>query len=381
MKPFIYNCRNMKNLLKKLISADSTAEKGELAAAKIIAAKLGRCGVSCRIDKWEQTRANLIAGLKSSRRRGAVLFACHLDVVPPGEARWKTPPFAAVEKTGKIRGRGAVDMKGPIAAIVTAVRQIAETKVKLQGDVVIFAAAGEETDSCGAKKFVEGFYKKLPKLAGVVITEPTDFEVVTAHRGLLWLQISTKGKAAHGSTPHLGINAINSMRLLLNELEGYKIKFKPHKLLGQPSMSINTIAGGNAINIVPDKCTITMDIRTLPGQNHRRIIDDLRKIFAKLNQKNPVFDAEVSIIRDVVALETNNRCDFVRKFCSAVGIDEIKAVGFTTDGPYFASLGVPVVVFGPGKPELCHKPDEFIEVSDLEKAVECYKKIILSFLT
>jgi succinyl-diaminopimelate desuccinylase len=151
-------------------------------------------------------------------------------------------------------------------------------------------------------------------------------------------------------------------------------------MLGRPSMSINTIAGGNAINIVPDKCTITMDIRTLPGQNHRRIIDDLRKIFAKLNQKNPAFNAEVSIIRDVAALETDNKCDFVRKFCSAVGIDETKAVGFTTDGPYFASPAVPVVIFGPGRPELCHKPDEFIEVSDLEKAVECYKKIILSFL-
>jgi len=370
----------MKNLLKKLIMADSTAEKGELAAAKIIADELGRCGVSCRIDKWEQTRANLIAGLKSSRRRGAVLFACHLDVVPPGEARWKTPPFAAVEKNGKIRGRGAVDMKGPIAAVVTAVRQIAETKVKLQGDVVIFAAAGEETDSCGAKKFVEGFYKKLPKPAGVVITEPTDFEVVTAHRGLLWLQISTKGKAAHGSTPHLGVNAIESMNSLLNELKKCKIRIKPHPLLGRSSASINTIAGGNAINIVPDKCTITMDIRTLPGQNHRRIIDDLRKIFAKLKRKNPAFDAEVSIIRDVVAMETDNRCDFVRNFCSTVGVDETKAVGFTTDGPYFASLGVPVVIFGPGRPELCHKPDEFIEVSDLEKAVEYYKKIILSFL-
>jgi succinyl-diaminopimelate desuccinylase len=370
----------MKNLLKNLIQADSTVEKGELAAAKVIADELKRCGISCRIDKWDKNRANLIASLKSSRRRGAVLFACHLDVVPPGQIKWKTPPFAAVEKTGKIYGRGAVDMKGPIAAIVTAVRQIADSKTKLLGDVILFAAAGEETDSCGAKKFVEGFRNKPPKLVGVVITEPTDFEVVSAHRGLLWLQISTKGKAAHGSTPHLGINAINSMRLLLNELDNYKIKFKPHELLGRCSASINTITGGNAINIVPDKCTITMDIRTLPGQNHRQIIGDLRKIFAKLKRKDLVFDAEVSIIREVVAMETDNRCDFVRGFCSAVSVDETKAVGFTTDGPYFASLGVPVVIFGPGRPELCHKPDEYIEVSDLEKAVEHYKKIILSFL-
>jgi succinyl-diaminopimelate desuccinylase len=368
----------MKKLLKNLIGADSTVQKGELAAANVILKEFYNAGIDCLIDKWNENRANLVAQAGPAGRK-TILFAAHLDVVGPGEEKWKFPPFSAVEKNGRIFGRGATDMKGAIAAAVTAVCQVVKSRTKLKGRIIFSALAGEETDSCGASKFTA--HLKVPKNTGVIITEPTDFEVVTAHRGLLWLQISTKGKAAHGSTPHLGINAINSMRLLLNELDRFKIKSHPHKLLGNCSMSINTIAGGKTINVVPDTCSIGLDIRTLPKQNHQQIVKDFKKVFAKLKRKNPKFDAEVSLIRDVTALETDNRCEFVRDFCLAVGTDEAKAVGFTTDGPYFAALGLPVVIFGPGKPHLCHKPNEYIEITDLEKAVEYYKKIILSLLT
>ena len=263
---------------------------------------------------------------------------------------------------------------------------------------------------CGAKRFVrdcggiselapldtgsfghEGGHPEsyLTGLAGIVIPEPADFEVITAHRGLLWLKVTTRGKATHGSTPELGVNAIASMRAVLDELENYKIRFEPHPPAflrkqeggGECSMSINTIAGGKAINVVPDKCDIGIDIRTLPAQNHQDIIADFQKIFAKLKQKNPEFDADVSIVREVGALETDSNCDFVKEFCSAVGVSETKAVGFTTDGPHLAVLGAPVVILGPGKPEVCHKPDEYIDICDLEKAVEYYKNIILKFLS
>lgn len=380
----------MKKLLRKLIQAETTAEKGELAGADIISDELGRSGIESRIDRWDSTRANITAQVKSAGGRGALLFACHLDVVGPGEASWKYSPFAGVESDGKIYGRGSADMKGGIAAVVTAIRQLVDSGVKLNGNIIFFGAAGEETDSCGTKRFVDnwgegdGTLQKEVKvgspLAGVVIPEPTDFEIVTAHRGMLWLKVSTKGKATHGSTPQLGVNAIASMKSVLDELENYKIPFEPHELLGGCSMSVNTIAGGKTINVVPDKCSIEIDIRTLPGQNHRELIDDFEKIFAKLKQKNSQFEAEVSIVREMRALETNSNCNFVKDFCSAVGIRETKAVGFTTDGPHFVPLGAPVVVFGPGKSEVCHKPDEYIDISDLEKAVEYYKDIILKFL-
>ena len=375
----------MKKLLRRLIGAETTAQKGELAAAEIISAELGRSGIDCRIDSWDGTRANIIAQVpqaqvSSAGRKGALLFACHLDVVGAGEASWKYPPFAATESDGKIYGRGSADMKGGIAAAVTAIGQIADSGMKLQGDIILFGAAGEETDSCGTKRFVRNF-GGTAEFIGVIIPEPTDFEIITAHRGMLWLKVTTKGKAAHGSTPQLGVNAIASMRSVLNELENYEIAFEPHELLGGCSMSINTISGGKAINVVPDKCDIGIDIRTLPAQNRLAIIADFEKIFAKLRQENPQFEAQVSIVREVGALETDCRCDFVRAFCSAVGINETCAVGFTTDGPYFASLGAPVVIFGPGKPELAHKPDEYIDIDDVEKAVEYYKNIILKFLS
>lgn len=375
----MYNYCAVKRLLKRLIQVQSTAEEGELAVAEIISQEFGRSGIDCQIDSWGRNRANLIAHIKSTGHRAALLFVCHLDVVGAGGGQWKYPPFEAVESDGQIYGRGAADMKGGIVAVVTAIREVIESRTALAGDIILFAAAGEETDSCGAKRFVRG-YEAMPRLAGVILPEPTDFEIITAHRGMLWLEVTTKGKAAHGSAPQLGVNAIASMKTILDKLENYRIVFKPHKLLGECSMSINTIVGGKEINVVPDRCSIGIDIRTLPAQKHQDIIEDLQKTFAELKQKNPQFSAEVSIVREVRALETDNNCSFVKEFCSAVGTGRTRAVGFTTDGPHFTTLGAPVVIFGPGKSEVCHKPDEYIDFADVEKAVEYYKEIIVKFL-
>jgi succinyl-diaminopimelate desuccinylase len=369
----------MKEFLRQLIQADTTSDKGELAAAQIIAAELDRSGIDSRIDTWDETRANIVAHIKSTEQKPALLFVCHLDVVGPGEAAWSHPPFEAVESNGKIYGRGSADMKGGIAAIAATIRQIVDSGTKLQGDIILLCAAGEETDSCGVRRFMRES-SWLGKPAGIVIPEPTDFAVVTAHRGMIWLKITTKGKAAHSSAPELGINAINSMKTFLNELDNYRFDIQPHPLLGSYSMSINTISGGKAMNVVPDQCTVGIDIRTLPGQNHERIINDFKQIFTRLKQQNPTFNAEVSVDRTVEAMETDPQCSFVREFCAAVGTNETKAVGFTTDAPHLRPLGAPIVIFGPGKPELCHKPDEYIDIKDAEKAVEHYKKIIMKFL-
>jgi len=369
----------MKEFFRQLIQADTTSDKGELAAAQIITAELGLSGIDSRIDSWSQTRANIVAHIKSTGQKPALLFVCHLDVVGPGEAAWSHPPFAAIESDGKIYGRGSADMKGGIAAIVTAIRQVVDAGTRLQGDIILLCAAGEETDSCGLRRFMHE-RSWLSEPAGIIIPEPTDFAVVTAHRGMIWLKVTTKGKAAHSSAPELGVNAISSMRAFLDELKNYKIDVQPHPLLGSCSMSVNTISGGKAMNVVPDQCTIGIDIRTLPGQNHEEIVNDFKRIFANLKQQFPTFNAEVSIDRAVEAIETDSECTFVREFCAAIGANETKAVGFTTDAPHLRPLGAPIVIFGPGKPELCHKPDEYIDISDIEKAVEHYKKIILKFL-
>ncbi|MHC4743001.1 MAG: M20 family metallopeptidase [Planctomycetota bacterium] len=370
----------MKDFLSKLVQIDTTASTGELAAAKLVVEELASSGINAETDCWEQKRANVSARIGSSGERPSLLFACHLDVVGPGAEPWEHPPFSGLQRDGRVYGRGATDMKGGIAAVVAAIRHVADSGTRLLGDIVFVAAAGEETDSCGAIRFVEG-QADASEYAGVIIPEPTDFDIVTAHRGMLWLQIATKGVTAHGSTPHLGVNAINTARALLNELEAYAPKAEPHNLLGGCSMSINTIAGGDEINVVPDKCTIGIDFRTLPGQAHDAILADLREVFAKLRSADANFDAEISIVRQVEPLETDCSSEFLRDFCSTVGIAETKAVGFTTDGPHFAELGAPVVIFGPGKGEVCHRPNEYVEISDVEEAARYYREIIEKFLT
>jgi len=370
----------MKDLLKELIRAESTAETGELRAAEVLAGELERLGAEVRIDSWEGKRANLVGRLASGQARPALLFGCHLDVVPPRRRGWSKPAFEPVESEGRIFGRGAVDMKGPITAVIGAIEQLVASGARLKGDVIIAAVAGEEKDSCGAKRFISEYADKLGPLGGVIIPEPTGFTVVTAHRGLLWLKVKTIGKSAHSSMPDTGINAIWLMKRVLDELAGYRLEHKRHPLLGQCTISVNTIEAGRAINVVPDECSIGIDIRTLPGQSLKELVTGLEGILDRLKQSDPNFAGEVFVVREVPALETRANCDFVQQFCSCVGAGGVHAVGFTTDGPHFERLGAPVVIFGPGKPQLCHKPDEYIELSEIEKAAEYYRDIILHFL-
>jgi succinyl-diaminopimelate desuccinylase len=371
----------MKELLKKLIQAKPTADKGELAAANVLADFLSPHGIDCRIDKWAGSRANLVAHVKSNAERDALLFAAHLDVVPPGEAEWKLPPFGALEADDKIYGRGAADMKGPLASLAGAMVEVVKSGARIKGDLILAATAGEETDSCGTKRFIETDSADLPKLAGVIVTEPTDFEVAVAHRGMLWLEITTFGKSAHGSMPHLGVNAIELMNLLLNRLSDYHPAYTEHPLLGECSVSINEIHGGKAVNVVPDRCSIKIDIRIVPGQSNQEVIGGLEDICSELRKSHSAFEAQIATIKSVPALETDIGGAFVSSFCEVAGASEVGKVDFSTDGPFFAELSAPVVIFGPGKGSACHQPDEYIDIADLEKGAEYYKKIILEFLT
>ncbi len=370
----------MKDLLKQLIQADSTAARGESAAAEVIARHLQKFGIDSRVDQWDGRRSNVIAHVKTARRRPALLFVCHLDVVGPGEESWRHPAFAAVEEDGKIYGRGTVDMKGPTAAVVAAICEVVNSRMTLAGDIVFAATAGEETDSAGVQRFMQN-RTWLPRLAGIVIPEPTDLAVVTAHRGLFWLKVTTRGKAVHSSMAERGVNAINSMKRVLDELEHYRIEFPPHPQLGKSSLSINMINGGAAPNIVPDRCALGVDIRTLPGQDPEAIRYDFERILAKLTADVPQFEADLTVERSAGAMETDPACPFVQMFCAAVGVDLTNAIAFTTDAPHLAPLGVPIVIYGPGKPSLCHQTDEHIEIADLHAAADLFKNVICRFLS
>ena len=370
----------LKKLLKELINAQSTLECGELGTAELLKHFLEQHDISAEIDVWDENRANITATIKGDGSRDSLFFACHSDVVPAGDAKWQSQPFLADERDGRIYGRGSCDMKGGLAAVAVAAVQLKNSGVKFKGDLIICSTAGEETTGLGAKRFTARQKDSLPKLAGIIIPEPTDFKIVNFHRGICWLKLTTKGKTAHGSVPHLGINAITSMNTLLNRLNSYKFPDVKTAFSNASTMSINQISGGKATNVVPDSCSIKIDIRMAAGVSGEMVINDINEIFAELKSEDSNFNAELEVMRTVPTLETEPACSFIKKVSDIAEIDEINSVNFSTDGPYFKELNAPVIIFGPGKTELAHQPDEYIDIADLDNAVEVYTKIIKDFL-
>jgi succinyl-diaminopimelate desuccinylase len=365
--------------LKRLIAAKSTLEVGELAAAQAAAEEARKRGIDSDVDGWGNGRANVIGRIRSTGENPGILFLAHIDVVDAEAKAWRTPPFEAVEQGGRVYGRGAVDMKGGTAAILEAMGRIIAGGAQLKGDVHFAGVGGEETDSAGIERFVSQV-KQLGPLAGIVICEPTAMDIVTAHRGMVWVRITTLGKSAHGSMPHIGVNAVESM---LNVLEKVR-KMDPgpvkHPRLGSGTISINRIQGGFATNIIPDSCSAEVDVRIVPGQTTEATFDRFKRLVGEMQTEGSSFRAKLDVLKKAEALETSDSCDFVKGLCRATGVGETRSVGFTTDGPWLVPLGVPIVILGPGDPELCHKPDEYIEVSEMEKAVIQYQAIMEQLL-
>lgn len=369
----------MIEILKRLIAAKSTLEVGEIEAAKVAAEAAEKWGLEARIENWNTNRANVLVKLASQGKRPGILFLTHLDVVGADKRSWHTPPFEGIEKEGRVYGRGSVDMKGGIAAAIEAMGRLAETGTKIKGDVYLAGVGGEETDSAGIERFVSNI-SSLGKLGGIIICEPTGLKVVTCHRGMIWVKVTTHGKSAHGSMPHIGINAIESMLAVLDHVRKMDTGPGRHPKLGTGTISINRINAGTATNIIPDSCSAEIDVRVVPGQSTGSVFDSFRLMIDQMSEKDPKFRAELAVLKRAEALETDDSCEFVELVCKATGIAERSSVGFTTDGPWLKPLGVPIVVLGPGDPELCHRPDEYIEVADLEKAADFYQKIISRYL-
>ncbi|MEN8126292.1 MAG: M20 family metallopeptidase [Planctomycetota bacterium] len=365
----------MKELLKELIRSAPTLDNGEQRAAEILAEFFKQQDIPVTLDSWDGNRANVIASVGNDDAGApTLLFGAHLDVVPAAKEHWQTDPFCPVEADGHVIGRGSVDMLGGLCAAAQTLVDL--SKQPLSSRIIFAATAGEETDSCGVKRFVEQYRPQINNPVGTVIAEPTGMQILRAHRGILWLKIETFGRTAHGSTPQAGINAILKMNTLIDRLQGWEIPHQPHPLLGGCSKSINRIEGGSATNIVPDHCSLEIDIRTLPGQDHSDIIESLQKLCDEMRQNDPDFKTQISNIRTVDAMETPADSPFVQAICQATGITETQTAGFTTDGPYFEELNAPVVIFGPGDGTRCHKPDEFIEIDALEEARQMYNRII-----
>jgi len=372
-------------LLQRMIQFKTVNEPGdERPLAEFIKTKLKAIGLEVHLEELAENRANVVGRLKGTGEKPALLLNGHSDTVPPGDIEWEHSPYSGAVVGDKIFGRGAADMKGGLTAMLMAVNAIVKSGMTLKGDLVYSVTAGEETDSIGAVKFVEN--GGLNEIGAIIIGEPSSCGVNVAEKGAFWIEITTYGKTAHGAFPDKGINAIVSMNALISELISYKFKFEENAILGHPTMNISTIHGGVKTNVVPDKCSVTVDMRTVPGMSHPDIIKDFESIFVKLTTKIPNFKADIKVLNDRAAVETKASHPFVQSVLSVIKREfnkdlEATGVNFYTDASIFLpASGLPCIFYGPGEAGMAHQPNEYAPIDNLMEAIHFYCAMIEEYL-
>lgn len=374
------------SLLQNMIRFNTVNEPGnEKPLAEFISEIFNSLEIENCVDDLGNNRANVIAKIRGRGESSSLLLNGHLDTVPIGDVNWDYGAFSGEILNERIYGRGSADMKGGLAAMIIAFNAAKKAGLDLKGDLVFSATAGEEVDSIGAIKFVED--GNLDDLGAIIIGEPTSNEIKVAEKGALWIEITNYGKTAHGAFPEEGVNAIVHMNHLLNKISNYKLIDTKNDLLTPPTLNISTIKGGIKTNVVPDKCSMTLDIRTAPGMDHKKIIEDFKEMIDELSFELDEFRADVKIINNRPAVETNLENEFV-KLAYKTNIDILGndkspgGVNFYTDASIFlpAREDIPCVIYGPGDSEMAHQPNEFITIESLMDAVKFYCGIIENYL-
>jgi len=353
---------------------------GEKNVADFLASVAARAGLDVEFQKVLPGRSNLIVRLlPRNKARRTILLAPHLDTIGADESQ-----FVPRRKNGRLHGRGACDTKGSVAAMLTALCELAGAKSRPGETAIIFTGLiDEEHAQAGSRALVaQAFRLQVPNgrdaraTTLAIVGEPTRLQVVTAHKGSLWLQLETRGRAAHGATPQLGQNAIHAMARIVNALEtdyAARLRKRKHPLLGRATVNTGTICGGAQPNIVPDCCAITIDRRTLPGETEAGV---RREIAAFLRSKD--LSAKISSLKLAPAppLETNPKLPIVRQFLRSIGQSRPAGVDYFCDAAVLAGAGIPSVVFGPGDIAQAHTADEWISLASLERG----KNLLLNFL-
>jgi acetylornithine deacetylase/succinyl-diaminopimelate desuccinylase-like protein len=342
---------------------------GEQRVANLLAAVAAKSGLEIEFQNVLGSRANLIACLRPAGKvKQTILLAPHLDTVVATDEQ-----FIPHRKNGRLHGRGACDTKGSVAAMLTALCELAEAKNRPRETEIVFAGLiDEEHAQAGSRALAKSKFKADLAIVG----EFTNLQVVTAHKGSLWLELETRGKAAHGANPHLGKNAVHEMARIVEVLEtdyAAQLRKRKHPLLGAATVNVGTIAGGTQPNIVPDGCTITIDRRTLPGEAENSV---RREIAALLHAKKLSATISSTKLAPALPLETDFKLPLVQKFLRCAGQKRPAGVDYFCDAAVLAAGGIPSVVFGPGDIAQAHTADEWISLAELERG----KNLLLKFL-
>ncbi len=343
----------------------------EYRVAAVIQRELNALDIPFKTFARQEGRPNLIGYLGKNENGKRLLMPGHMDIVPAGEG-WDSDPFSVTEKDGKLIGRGVLDNKGPLVAILIAAEILQKTGVasQLPGQLQIAALSDEEAADpdgidYGIKYLLE---EKLinPTFAIIPDIGENMEKIDVAEKGRTVFKITAFGKQAHGATPERGINAVYMMAKLVNQLEILKFDYEIHPMLGHPSLNLGEIHGGAAPNIVPGTCVIYIDIRTVPGITKDKVISQLTQCTEKVEQGN--FKIEVMSWNDP------HGCDPENRVVKAIQENAIEMLGFKPvpfgmgGGTYAKSLnlnGIIAVGWGPGDDNAFHVANESVEIKQL----------------
>jgi acetylornithine deacetylase/succinyl-diaminopimelate desuccinylase-like protein len=257
--------------------------------------------------------------------------------------------------------------------MLSALCELADSKSRpLETEIVFAGLIDEEHAQAGSRALAASGFKADLAIVG----EPTKLQVVTAHKGSLWLELETRGKAAHGATPQLGKNAIHEMARIVDLLEtdyAAQLRKRKHPLLGTATVNVGTISGGTQPNIVPDICKISVDRRTLQGEKDVKVKNEIAALLRAENLSARISNTKLA---PALPLETNYKLPLVQKFLKSIGQSKPLDVQFFCDAAVLSAGGIPSVVFGPGAVAQAHTTDEWISLSELERG----KNLLLNFL-
>lgn len=351
---------------------DGDQVAGERHVAEFVFAVAAQQGLDVALQEVLPQRPNVLAALSPlGRVQQRVLLAPHLDTVGGDPI---TPElFAPVRKHGRLHGRGACDTKGSVAAMLAALTQVAASGRRPRHTEIVFVGLiDEEHHQRGSRALAgNGFTADL-----AIVGEPTRCQVVTAHKGDVWLRLTTRGRAAHGSRPELGRNAVHTMARVVDVLEtqyAARLRRRRHPLLGPATISVGTIQGGTQPNIVPAHCVLGVDRRTLPGETEASVRREVRA-FLRRYGLTVAIDAPRGV--PCPALETDPSHPLVHSLLRCVGQRRAAGVAFFCDAAVLAAGGTPSVVFGPGDIAQAHTADEWLSLRELERATRLLTRFL-----
>ena len=369
-------------LARRLVAIDSVnpdlvrGGAGERAIARAVAEWLEAAGLEVESHEIAPGRWNVVAVARGTGGGRTLLLNAHMDTV--GVAGMEAPFQPRVED-GRLYGRGAYDMKASLAAIMLAGARA--RSLSLPGDVVVTAVADEEVASIGSEAVAA-----TVRADAAIVAEPTELRLAVAHRGFVWLELETTGRAAHGSRPDLGVDAIAKMGRVLVGLEDLDrgLRAEPtHPLLGSGSAHASLVEGGQELSSYPERCLVEAERRTIPGETPESVEAELRGVLARAGEGDPEFrgDVRVTFAREPFAVDERDPfVELVRRHAGAAIGERPPAVGvpFWTDAALFAGAGIPTVLFGP-RGEGAHAVVEWVDVESVARCAQTYLAVATEF--